>query len=115
MRAGITQKGSAMATNRLFLTPSLTIGSFSLSLESDNQLPILINLMESMFTRSRDLVAQICLPKDTSGYRGSFECYGGVTLVIVPDLALQAVRSRERATLKLIGSVREMMSQSSCT
>ena len=69
--------------------------------------------MESMLTKSRDLINEMSSPKDTPGYRGSFECYGGITLVIVPDLALQAIRSRERATLRLIDSIKRNLVQMS--
>lgn len=82
-----------------FSLPDLTIGSFSLSSESTIQFAFLINLMESMLARVKDLVSEIASPKNTPGYRGNFHCFGGVSLVIVPDLALQAIRAREEVVL----------------
>ncbi|KAL1845687.1 hypothetical protein Daus18300_014474 [Diaporthe australafricana] len=87
------------AAPHTFSLPNLTIGSFSLSLDSTTQFTLLINLMESMLARARDLVSEIASPKNIPGYRGNFHCFGGVSLVIVPDLALQAIRAREHVVL----------------
>lgn len=87
------------ATPSTFSLPDLTIGSFSLSSESTIQFGFLINLMESMLARVKELVSEIASPKNTPGYRGNFHCFGGVSLVIVPDLALQAIRAREDMVL----------------
>ncbi|ROW06184.1 hypothetical protein VMCG_04705 [Cytospora schulzeri] len=90
-----------------FAVPRLTIGSFSLSSRPETQLHFTLGLMESMLVRCRDLMGQITAPRDTRGHRGGFECFGGVTMVIVPDLALQAMRTRETMILGLADEVKK--------
>ncbi|KAI1813101.1 hypothetical protein GGS20DRAFT_497411 [Poronia punctata] len=87
--------------------PGLTIGSFSLSSKSDTQSLLLVNLMETMMTQARDLVAEISSPKHTAGYRGDFKVFGGVSLVIVPDLALKAIRSREDSLSRMFHDLKD--------
>lgn len=112
LQAYVTHRGCVAATEFPFSMPGLNIGSFSLSSEPDTQSLILLHLVESMLTRARGLVANMVSPQDTPGYRGSFECFGGVTLVIVPDLALQALHAKERVTFRLIESIKGLVEHS---
>jgi hypothetical protein len=95
VQLSITPNALPSTTRYPFQMPGLTIGSFSLSSKSDTQSLLLVNLMEAMMTQARDLIAEMSSPKHTTGYRGDFKVFGGVSLVIVPDLALKAIRSRE--------------------
>jgi hypothetical protein len=69
----------------------------------------MITLIETLLARCCKVVGGILSPKLTDGYRGDWECFGGMTLVIVPDLALQAVRAREKAVIRLIDQLKEML------
>lgn len=112
MQACLARKQGDSSIKYPFQMPGLTIGSFNLSSKSETQSLFLVNLMEAMLTRSRDLVSEMASPKDTLGYRGNFECFGGVSLVIVPDLALRAIRTREAVTLKLVDNLKKTIMQS---
>lgn len=67
----------------------------------------LINLLEIMFIQVRNSINKLASPKSTPGYRGDFKNFGGVSLVIVPDLALQAIRIRENTVLQLLDQVKQ--------
>ncbi|KAI1392120.1 uncharacterized protein F4822DRAFT_115796 [Hypoxylon trugodes] len=107
MRVSITHKTPNGDIQYPFRMPDFTIGSFSLPSTTETQSILLINLMDRMVTRARELVAEMSSPKHTSGYRGDFESYGGVTLVIVPDLALKAIRVREDAISRLVEDLKK--------
>ncbi|KAI0183342.1 hypothetical protein EV127DRAFT_475202 [Xylaria flabelliformis] len=85
-----------------FQLPSLTVGSFSLSSKSNTQFFVLVNLTETMARKARRLITEMSSPKITPGYRGDFQSFGGVSLVIVPDLALRAIRAREEGLFRMI-------------
>lgn len=97
------------AASQTFSLSDLTISSFSLSSEPTIQFPFLINLVESMLDRARDLVSEIASLKNPPGYRGNFHCFGGVSLVIVPDLALQAIKAKEDMVLNSAKQVKLLL------
>lgn len=109
MQTCFATRGQTGAAPYTFSLPDLSIGSFSLSSESTIQFAFLINLMESMLARAKELVSEIASPKNTPGYRGNFHCFGGVSLVIVPDLALQAIRTREDMVLNSARQLRLLL------
>ncbi|KAI0884010.1 uncharacterized protein GGS22DRAFT_28837 [Annulohypoxylon maeteangense] len=95
-----------------FQIPDFTIGSFSLPTQTDTQSFILLNIMDTMIARARGVVAEATTPKQTIGYRGDFQSFGGVTLVIVPDLARSAIRVREDSLVEMIKDLQNHIFQS---
>ncbi|KAI1738083.1 hypothetical protein F4680DRAFT_198934 [Xylaria scruposa] len=100
------QNSLESSTAAPFQLPGLTVGSFSLSSNSNTQFLVLVNLTETMARKARDLIAEISSPKVTPGYRGDFQSFGGVSLVIVPDLALRAIRAREKGLFRIIDDLK---------
>ncbi|KAI8627367.1 hypothetical protein F5Y19DRAFT_442809 [Xylariaceae sp. FL1651] len=109
IQLSFTQTPSDSIIQRPFQVPGLTIGSFSLSSDSEFQLLLLVNLMENMISRARELVVELTSPKKTAGYRGDFQSFGGVSMVIVPDLALCAIRTRENALTRMLNELKGSM------
>lgn len=106
IQACYNQGESNPASEYQLKLPGWSIGSFSISSKSKTQSLFMVHLMETMLTRSRDLVSELSAPKATYGWRGDWECFGGMSLVIVSDLALQAIRTRERGTLRLVQQIK---------
>ncbi|KAI0433527.1 hypothetical protein F5Y09DRAFT_63530 [Xylaria sp. FL1042] len=94
---------STTATPQL---PSLVVGSFSLPSKTNTQSLVLVNLTETMAMKARELITKMSSPKITPGYRGDFQSFGGVSLVIVPDLALRAIHAREDALTRIINHLK---------
>ncbi|KAI0974603.1 hypothetical protein F4678DRAFT_458564 [Xylaria arbuscula] len=90
--------------------PSLMVGSFELPLDSNTQYLVLLNLTETMAMKAKGLIKEMSSPKITRGYRGDFQSFGGVSLVIVPDLALSAIRAREDALFRMIHELKNLIS-----
>ncbi|KAK5992091.1 C6 finger transcription factor fumR [Cladobotryum mycophilum] len=95
--------------------PNLNIGSFELP--SSTHVVILIHIMETMMARVRDLVNEMVKPPCGSPEETS-ESGAGAQGVDVDDrltsitkVSLQAIRVKEKATLKLIGCVRSLAIQ----
>ncbi|KAH7024904.1 uncharacterized protein B0I36DRAFT_332204 [Microdochium trichocladiopsis] len=99
-----SSSGSGM--NAAFNLPGWSIGTFSLSAQSKTQQLFMIHLIETMLTRARDLVSDAVSKKATLGYRGNWECFGGLSLSIVPDLAVQAIRAREKAAMRRVAGIK---------
>ncbi|KAI1453960.1 hypothetical protein F4805DRAFT_477874 [Annulohypoxylon moriforme] len=112
MKDSIENKDTNSPIRYPFQIPDFTIGSFSLPSKTDTQSIILINVMDTMITRAREIVAEATAPKQTLGYRGDFQSFGGATLVIVPDLARSAIRVREDALVRMIEDLKKPISQS---
>ncbi|KAI1472376.1 uncharacterized protein F4812DRAFT_11244 [Daldinia caldariorum] len=98
-----------------FQMPGFSVGSFSLpsTMPGETQAVFLVNSVDAMMARARELVAQATVPKQTAGYRGNFESFGGISLVIVPDLARNAIRARENALLGLVNDLKKTIVRSS--
>lgn len=68
----------------------------------------MIHLIETMLVRAGELVmSDVVSKRATIGYRGNWQCFGGLSLSIVPDLALQAVRTRDKVVMKESGGYQE--------
>ncbi|KAI1749858.1 hypothetical protein F4782DRAFT_511795 [Xylaria castorea] len=106
IQAAAKQNHLQRSTAATFQLPSLTVGSFSLSSKSNTQSLVLVNLTETLAMRARGLITEMSSPKITPGYRGDFQSFGGVSLVIVPDLALRAIRAREDALSRMIDDLK---------
>lgn len=104
----IERSRSNPTTQYPFEISSLTIGIVSITPRSDTMHLVLINLLETMFIQVRTSINRLSSPKKTPGYRGDFDSFGGVALVIVPDLALQAIRIRENTVLRLLDQVKHI-------
>ncbi|KAI0470113.1 hypothetical protein GGR56DRAFT_661106 [Xylariaceae sp. FL0804] len=95
-----------------FHVPGLTFGSFYLPSRSETQSVILVDLMDTMMARASTLISELACPKQTSGYRGNFQSFGGVSLVIVPDLALKVIRIREDEVSRRVSTLKQSLVQS---
>ncbi|KAI1350846.1 hypothetical protein F5Y01DRAFT_284498 [Xylaria sp. FL0043] len=89
--------------------PSLVVGSFSLPSQFNAQSLVLVTLTETMVTKARDLITKMSLPTVSPGYRRRFQYFGGVSLVIVLDLALKAIRVREDALIRMINNLKSSL------
>ncbi|KAI1445639.1 hypothetical protein F5Y02DRAFT_385850 [Annulohypoxylon stygium] len=107
MKAAVENKEPNSPIRYPFEVPDFTIGSFSLPSKTDTRSILLINVMDTMTTRAREIVAEATAPKQTPGYRGDFQSFGGVSLVIVPDLAKSAIRIRENALVDMIEDLKK--------
>ncbi|KXJ85212.1 hypothetical protein Micbo1qcDRAFT_223663 [Microdochium bolleyi] len=103
---GSGSSNSSNAMMNAFNLPGWSIGTFSLSAQSKTQQLFMIHLIETMLTRARDLVSDVVAKKATLGYRGNWECFGGLSLSIVPDLAVQAIRTREKAAIRRVVGIK---------
>lgn len=104
------QSGTYPASEYQLKLPGWSVGSFSVSSKSKTQSLFMVQLVETMLTRLRDLISELVVtPRATYGYRGNWECFGGMSLVIVPDLALQAIRTRESGTLHLVQQIKNAL------
>ncbi|KAI0545984.1 hypothetical protein F4679DRAFT_558986 [Xylaria curta] len=106
IEAAAKQNHLESSTAAPFQLPSLTVGSFSLSTNSNTQLLVLVNLTETMARKAKGFITEMSSPKITPGYRGDFQSFGGVSLVIVPDLALRAIRAREECLFRMIDDLK---------
>ncbi|KAI0853596.1 hypothetical protein F5Y00DRAFT_225045 [Daldinia vernicosa] len=111
IQASIEHKPPNNAVQYPFRMPDFTVGSFSLSSKPETQSIFLINSMDAMMARAKVLVAEATFPKQTPGYRGDFQSFGGTSLVIVPDLARNAIRTRENALFGLFEDLRKSIVQ----
>ena len=93
---------SSAATGSCFNLPKLSFGSFSLARTSETRPLLFVNLMASMLIRARRLFHHIASAKGIPGGRGGQEGIDELPPVIEPDLALQAVRARQAAPIKLV-------------
>lgn len=94
---------------RTVAIPGFSAGPFSSFSTAETQLHLTLSLIESTFADVRDLAYKIISPKNTPGYRGAFNSYGGVALAIVPDMALRAVRVRETAVFAVLTETKESL------
>lgn len=94
---------------RTVTIPGFSAGPFSPSSTAETQLQLTLSLIEFTFADVRDLAYKIISPKNTPGYRGAFNSYGGVALAIVPDMALSAVRVRETAVFAVLAEIKESL------
>ncbi|KAI1089538.1 hypothetical protein F5B19DRAFT_466987 [Rostrohypoxylon terebratum] len=107
MKAAVENKEPNSPIRYPFQVPDFTFGSFSLPSKTDTRSILLIHVMDTMTTRAQEIVAEATAPKQTSGYRGDFQSFGGVSLVIVPDLAKSAIRIRENALVDMIEDLKK--------
>ncbi|KAJ1326012.1 RNA polymerase II-specific transcription factor-like protein [Microdochium nivale] len=90
--------------------PGWSIGTFYLSAQSKTQQLFMIHLIETMLVRASELVmSDVVSRRATLGYRGNWECFGGLSLSIVPDLALQAVRTRDKVVMKRVADIKSAL------
>lgn len=97
-------------TNYQVNLPGWSIGTFSLSVQSKTQQLFMIHLIETMLVRAGELVmSDVVSKRATMGYRGNWQCFGGLSLSIVPDLALQAVRTRDKVVMKRVADIKSAL------
>ncbi|KAI1648783.1 uncharacterized protein F4817DRAFT_54362 [Daldinia loculata] len=109
IKASITHRAPNRTIQYPFQMPDFTVGSFSLPSKPETQSIFLINSMDAMMARAKELVAEVTFPKQTPGYRGDFQSFGGTSLVIVPDLARNVIRTRENALFDLLDDLKKLI------
>jgi hypothetical protein len=88
-----------------------SIGSFSLSSRSTIQQLFMLQLVETMLTQCRKVMDGITPEKATSSRPSEGEnCFSASSLSIVPELAMQAIRKREDATMLLVEQIKDFLS-----
>ncbi|KAK6956378.1 hypothetical protein Daesc_001655 [Daldinia eschscholtzii] len=107
VQVSTTNRAPGSSIQYPFQMPDFTVGSFALPSKPETQSIFLVNSMDAMMARARELVAEATFPKQTAGYRGDFQSFGGTSLVIVPDLARNAIRARENALFGLLDELKK--------
>ncbi|KAF3024852.1 hypothetical protein E8E14_011099 [Neopestalotiopsis sp. 37M] len=87
--------------------PAWSMGSYQLASQPRAQVLFVVHVIEDMLTQAQKLIDELVFPKATFGWRGNYECFGGLSLRIVPDLAIQAIRTRELAALRLAQHIKK--------
>lgn len=87
-----------------------SIGSFSLSSRSNIQQLFMLQLVETMLTQCRTVMGDITSEKANPGPNENGDCFGEPSLGIIPDLAMQAIRTREDATMHLVQQIKDHLS-----
>ncbi|KAI1475797.1 hypothetical protein F4774DRAFT_272314 [Daldinia eschscholtzii] len=113
VQVSVTNRAPGSSIQYPFQMPDFTVGSLALPSTPETQSIFLVNSMDAMMARARELVAEATFPKQTPGYRGDFQSFGGTSLVIVPDLARNAIRTRENALLGLLDDLKKSIMRSS--
>jgi hypothetical protein len=109
--ACLSHKQEGSATGSCFYLPKLILGSFSLALTSETRPLLFVNLMESMLSRARNLFHRLASAQINSGSEGSYGCFGGLSSILEPKSALQAVQAREASIVPLVERIKTTLSQ----
>ncbi|KAI0112948.1 hypothetical protein F4814DRAFT_420082 [Daldinia grandis] len=112
VKASIAHRAPNCVIHYPFQMPDFTVGSFSVPSKLETRSIFLVNSMDAMMARAKELVAEVTSPKQTPGYRGGFQSFGGTSLVIVPDLAREAVQTRENALFDLVDDLKKFIVRS---
>ena len=99
------------ATGSCFYLPKLIIGSFSLAMTSETRPLLYVNLMESMLARAKNLFHRLASARAKLGNRDSLECFGGLSPIVEPTVALQAVQARETSIATLVERIKATLSR----
>lgn len=98
------------ATGSCFYLPKLIIGSFSLAMTSETRPLLFVNLMESMLARAQNLFHRLASVNISANNEGSFGCFPGLSPIVEPTVALQAVQAREAVILTLVERIKTTLS-----
>lgn len=99
------------ATGSCFYLPKLILGSFSLAMTSETRPLLYVNLMESMLARAKNLFHRLASARAKLGNRDSLECFGGLSPIVEPTFALQAVQARETSIATLVERIKATLSR----
>jgi hypothetical protein len=109
--ACLSHKHEGSATGSCFYLPKLILGSFSLAMTSETRPLLFVNLMESMLSRAKSLFHRLASAQISSGSEGSFGCFGGLSSILEPTSAFQAVQAREASITPLVERIKTTLSQ----
>ncbi|KAF1997754.1 hypothetical protein P154DRAFT_622289 [Amniculicola lignicola CBS 123094] len=109
--ACLSHKRDSTATQSCFYLPKLILGSFSLTMTSETRPLLYVNLMEAMLARAKPLFRRLASVKTNAEIKDNAECFGDLSPIVEPNLALQAVQTRETAIANLVARAKTLLSR----